>query len=379
MKFFHLSDLHIGKRLCEFSLIEDQSYILDKIVEAVISERPDAVVIAGDVFDKPIPPADAVTLFDEFLYSLSKLDTTVLVISGNHDSAERLSFGGRLMEKSNIHISPVYTGTVEPVSQRDESGEVNFYLLPFIKPSNVRRYYPDENIDTYTDAVRTAIEHMNIDTSKRNVLVTHQFITGASRSDSEEISVGGSDNVDASVLSVFDYTALGHIHAPQKIGSDSIRYSGTPLKYSFSEVSHKKSISVVELGKKGDVRISFIPLEPIRDMRELRGTYEELTLRDNYIKTNTDDYIHITLTDENDIPEAMSRLRVIYPNLMKLDYDNTRTRANSVFTEPEAVRVRSPLEMFSELYEKQNGASMDELQFKHMEELILKIWDKEEV
>lgn len=378
MKLFHLSDLHLGKRLFEFSLIEDQEYILDKILDAVRSERPDAVIIAGDVYDKPVPSAEAVSLFDSFLFRLSELGAATFVISGNHDSPERIAFGGRLMQNSGTYLSPVYDGRTEPFTLCDVFGEVNFYLLPFIKPAHVRRYFPDEIIESYTDAMRLATRHMDVDPTKRNVLVTHQFVTGASRSDSEEISVGGSDNVDASVFDGFDYVALGHIHGPQKIGNDRIRYSGTPLKYSFSEAEQEKSIAVIDLKEKGDVDISFLPLSPIRDLREIRGTYAELTLRDNYINTNTDDYLHITLTDENDVPDALSKLRVIYPNLMKLDYDNARTRSQTEFTAAEAPEKRSPLELFSELFEKQNGAPMDEYQQKYMEGLITKIWDRED-
>lgn len=378
MKLFHLSDLHLGKRLFEFSLIEDQEYIIDKILDAVKSEHPDAIIIAGDVYDKPVPSAEAVALFDSFLFGLSELGTATFVISGNHDSPERIAFGGRLMQNSGTYMSPVYIGRTEPVTLCDVFGEVNFYLLPFIKPAHVRRYFPDEIIESYTDAVRLAIGHLDIDSTKRNVLVTHQFVTGASRSESEEISVGGSDNVDASVFDGFDYVALGHIHGPQKIGNDCIRYSGTPLKYSFSEAMQEKSIAVIDLKEKGDVDISFLPLAPIRDLREIRGTYAELTLRDSYKDTNTDDYLHITLTDEDDVPNALSKLRVIYPNLMKLDYDNARTRSQTEFTAAEALEKRSPIELFAELFEKQNGAPMDEYQQKYMTGLITKIWDRED-
>lgn len=378
MKFFHLSDLHLGKRLFEFSLLDDQSYILDRILEAAETEQPDAVIIAGDIYDKPIPPAEAVALFDSFLCRLSGLGTTVMVISGNHDSPERIAFGGRLMENSGVYVSPVYGGCTSPIYINDGFGEVCFYLLPFIKPVHVRRFYPDSNIESYTDAVRTAVEGMNVDPKKRNVLVTHQFITGASRSDSEEVSVGGTDNVDVSTVEGFDYVALGHIHSPQKIGTETVRYCGTPLKYSFSEVNHEKSVCVVELLEKGRTDVSFIPLTPLRDLREIRGSYGELTFRENYKDTNTDDYIHATLTDEDDIPDALSKLRAIYPNLMKLDYDNTRTRTQAIFSSPETSKKRSPIELFSELYEKQNGVPMDEVREGYIKKLIANIFDKED-
>lgn len=377
MKLIHLSDLHLGKRVNEFSMLEDQEYILTKIINIIDGEKPDAVIIAGDVYDKSVPSAEAVQLFDDFLCRLAKRRLQVFVISGNHDSAERMAFGGRLMEMSGVHMSPVYNGNVEPISLDDEFGRVNFYMLPFVKPANVRRFFEDSEIESYTDAVRAAVESMNVNTAERNVIITHQFVTGAERSESEEISVGGSDNVDASVFDCFDYTALGHIHGPQNIGSERIRYCGTPLKYSFSEAKHKKSVTVVELGEKGSFEVRTVALEPKRDMREIKGTYAEITLRDNYINTNTDDYIHITLTDEDDIPDAIGRLRVIYPNLMKLDYDNNRTRTGAKLDVIENIEHRSPLDLFSEFYEKQNNQPMTDGQSAFMESLIESIWEDE--
>ena len=317
MKFLHLSDLHIGKRVNEFSMLEDQEYILTKIINIIDDEKPDAVVVAGYVYDKSVPSAEAVQLFDDFLCRLAHRKLQVFVISGNHDSAERMAFGGRLMDISGVHMSPVYNGKVEAISLDDEFGRINFFMLPFVKPANVRRFFEDAEIESYTDAVRVAVENMNVNADERNVIVTHQFVTGAEKCESEEISVGGSDNVDASVFDAFDYVTLGHIHGPQNIGSERVRYCGTPLKYSFSEAKHKKSVTVVEMGEKGSLEIRTVALVPKRDMREIKGTYAEITLKDNYINTNTDDYMHITLTDEEDIPDAIGKLRVIYPNLMK--------------------------------------------------------------
>lgn len=372
MKLFHISDLHLGKRLYDYSLIEDQAYILNEIINLAKSHRPDAILIAGDVYDKPVPPAEAVTVFDTFLCRLSDAGIKIFIISGNHDSPERLAFGGELMRGGGVYMSPVYNGVTEPFTVTDGFGRVNIYLLPFIKPAHVRRCFPDAEIESYTDAVRCAVEKMNIDISERNVIVTHQFITGAARSDSEEISVGGSDNVDVSVFDGFDYTALGHIHAPQKIGKSTVRYSGTPLKYSFSEISHTKSLTVVELGKKGDINVTEIPLKPLRDMRELRGSYDELTLRENYIGTNTDDYLHIILTDEEDIADASAKLQSVYKNLMKLDYDNKRTRASGSFEEG-ASEMPTPYEFFTMLYKKQNGTDPDDIQENYMKKLISKL------
>ncbi len=378
MKLIHLSDLHIGKRVNEFSMLEDQKHILDNILDIIGNEAPDGIIIAGDVYDKSVPSAEAVQLLDSFLCRIAERKIPAYIISGNHDSAERLSFGGRLMDASGIHISPVYNGSVTPLQLSDEYGTVSIYLLPFLKPVNVRRFFPDAEIESYTDAVRVAVENMNIDKSGRNIIVTHQFVTGALRSDSEDISVGGSDNVDASVFDGFDYVALGHIHAPQKIGREAVRYCGTPLKYSFSEAKHEKSVTVIELREKGKLEIRTVPLEPLRDMREIRGRYEDIVLRDSYLGTNTDDYIRVTLTDEKDIPDAMNRLRVIYPNIMKLDYDNTRTRSNRITGTSGDVERRSPLELFSEFYEKQNNQPMTEEETAFVSRLIEKIWEGEE-
>ena len=358
MKLFHLSDLHLGKRVNEFSMIEDQEYILREILRLAETESPEAVLISGDVYDKSIPPAEAVSLFDDFLVGLSRKGMKVFLISGNHDSAERIAFGGRLMAKSGIFPAPVYSGKTEPVVLTDEFGELRIWMLPFLRPAHVRPFFPEEEISTYTDAVRTAVREMKIDPAGRNVLMTHQFVTGAERSDSEEISVGGTDNVDASVFGDFDYVALGHIHGPQNIGTPRIRYCGTPLKYSFSERNHIKSVTVVELREKGNLQVRTLPLHPRHDLREIRGTYGELTLKPNYEGTATDDYLHIILTDEEDVPDAAARLRIIYPNLMKLDYDNTRTRTRTEITALEDGERKSEMELFMELYEKQNGLPM---------------------
>lgn len=374
MKLIHISDLHLGKRVNDVSMIVDQKYILEEVLKIVDQEQPDGVLIAGDVYDKAVPSAEAVEVMDEFLFCLSQRGCKVFIISGNHDSPERLAFGGRLLDRAGIHISPVYSGEVLPIILSDKYGTVNFYLLPFIKPAHVRRFFPEADIHSYTDALRTVIDRMNINRAERNILLTHQFVTGASRCESEEISVGGSDNVDASVFEGFDYVALGHIHGPQNI-RDHIRYCGTPLKYSFSEVSHTKSLTIVELAGKGTVRVDTRPLLPLRDMRQLRGTYEEISKKSNYEHTATDDYLHIILTDEDDVPEAVGRLRAIYPNLMKVTYDNTRTRTNAQIDTAEDVQNKDPLELFEELYQLQNNQPMNDLQLRYARELIEKIWE----
>lgn len=371
MKFFHLSDLHLGKRLNEFSMTADQAYILDQILALAEEEQPDAVVIAGDVYDKAVPSAEAVSLFDEFLVRLARRNLSVFVISGNHDSPERIAFGSRLLDAAGIHLSPVYNGTVEPVTLRDEFGPVDFYLLPFVKPAHVRRFYPDEPTDTYTQALAAAVSHMALDKTRRNVLVTHQFVTGAARSDSEELCVGGADNVDSAVFQVFDYVALGHIHSPQHCGSEKLRYCGTPLKYSFSEAKDQKSVTVVELKEKGSLTIRTLPLTPLHELTELKGSFQELTDPAFYENTTRQtDYVHLTLTDEEDIPDAVGKLRLIYQGLMKLDYDNTRTRSNQEITGAEIARTQSPLELFASFYELQNNQPMTAQQLVFLEELL---------
>lgn len=375
MKLIHLSDLHLGKRVNEFSMLEDQAFILQEILRIIDEEQPQAVVLAGDIYDKSVPSGEAVQLFDGFLWELSSRKLQVFVISGNHDSPERLSFGGRLMEGSGIHLAPVYSGKVEPAVLEDAYGPVNVYLLPFLKPAHVRRYFPEEEIGSYTEALGKAVEALEIHKEQRNVLVTHQFVTGASRSDSEEISVGGSDNVDASVFDAFDYVALGHIHGPQNIGSPRIRYCGTPLKYSFSEAGQQKSVTVAELKEKGSLEVTVRPLTPLRDLREIRGSYLEVTAKSFYEGRNREDYLHITLTDEEDVPDGAAKLRVIYPNLMRLDYDNTRTRSRNLPEGAEEPETKSPLELFEEFYERQNNQPMTEEQIRFSRALMETIWE----
>lgn len=370
MKLIHLSDLHLGKRVCEMSMLEDQAYILREILGIVEDTRPDALLISGDVYDKSVPSAEAVTVFDDFLCRLAARKLPVLIISGNHDSPERLSFGGRLMEGSGIHISPVYDGNIRPITLRDGFGEVHFWLLPFLKPVHVRSVFPEENIESYTDACAAAVAHMPLNKEERNVILVHQFVTGAETCGSEELSVGGTDNVDASVFADFDYVALGHIHRPQNGGSNKIRYCGTPLKYSLSEVDHHKSVTLVELGAKGKLHLELIPLHPKHDLREIRGSFAQLTDMDYYKNTAAEDYLHIILTDEEDIPEAAGKLRAIYPNYLHISYDNTRTRTDQVVDCAENVRQKSKLELFDELYRLQNNQPMSDTQRLFLQELM---------
>lgn len=376
MKFLHLADLHLGKRVNGFSMLEDQAHILRQILAILDDEQPDGVLIAGDVYDKSVPSVEAVGLLDGFLTELRARGVPVLLISGNHDSPERLAFGGRVMDSCGIHISPVYDGALAPVTLQDAFGPVHVWLLPFVKPAHVRRWFPDADIESYTDAMAEAVAHMDIDTAARNVLVTHQFVTGGTRSGSEELSVGGTDNVDSGVFAPFDYVALGHLHGAQHIGRETIRYAGSPLKYSFSEARQHKSVTVVTLGEKGDVQVRTVALTPLRELREIRGSYDELTARSFYEHTTyRSDYLHLILTDEQDVFDAISRLRTIYPYLMTLDYDNARTRAAGGMSVPAETERRTPLELFEALYQRQNHQPMSEVQRAYIAQLMEQIME----
>ena len=370
MKFAHIADLHIGKRVHDFSMLEDQRYILEEMLRIFDEEKVDGVLIAGDVYDKTVPSAEAVQVFDDFITKLAKMERPVYMISGNHDSAERLAFGAQLFENNGVYISPVYEGEVKKVEVEDVYGTVNIWLLPFLKPATVRHALQREDINTYEEGVVAALQGCEIDTEQRNILVAHQFVTGADRSDSEETSVGGLDNVSAEVFEDFDYVALGHIHRAQKMGRETLRYSGTPLKYSFSEADHKKSVTILELLEKGRVEIHVVPLVPRRDMRKMRGTYMEVTAKDAYTEENKMDYLQITLTDEEDVPGALQKLRTVYSNLMRLEYDNARTRENREVQAVEAQEQKSELELFEEFYELLNNESMKDEQVEFVEKLI---------
>lgn len=377
MKFAHLSDLHLGKRIYEFSMVKDQEYILDKIIEIIIEEQVDGVLIAGDIYDKSVPSAEAVQLFDSFLTRLCWEKIPVYIISGNHDSTERLSFGSQMFKSSGIYISRIYDGDTKPVILEDEYGKANIYLLPFLKPAIVRHALEREDITGYQEAVEAAVDKLAINRDERNILVAHQFVTGAGRSDSEEVSVGGVDNIDRKVFEDFDYVALGHIHGSQHVGKETVRYCGTPLKYSFSEASHTKSVTIVELSEKGNVDIRTVPLVPLRDMRRIKGTYMEVTDRTAYTPQNRLDYVEVTLTDEQDIPNAMEKLRTVYPNLMCLKYDNKRTRENKEIQEVQEQEKKSEKEMFEDFYELVNHTPVTEEQERFLKDLIQKLKEDE--
>lgn len=365
MKFLHTSDLHIGLRLCEISMNGEISALLDEIAEIAQRENCDAVVIAGDIYDRSNPTAQATEVFDDFVTQLARKNIAVLAVSGNHDSPERVAYLSRLTEERGVYLSPVFDGTVRKVTLTDVFGDVNFWLLPFVRPVNVRSADPDFDGVTYHAAMAHLTDRIRTEAGVRNVLVTHQFvIPGGSPEripdDAEEHAVaGGIGAVGADCFGKFDYTALGHLHRPHFVGSERVNFSGSPVKCSFNEVNDEKSVTVVTL--ENDVKWERIPLHPVRDLRQMRGTYAEVTSPEYRAMGNPEDYLRIILTDEEDIPDAMAKLRTIYPNLLRLNYDNTRTKVtyNEVVM-PDDDECVTPMSVFAGLYEMQNNAPPDE-------------------
>jgi exonuclease SbcD len=411
MKLLHLADLHIGKRVNEFSMIPDQKYILEQILKITKEEKPDAILIAGDVYDKSQPSAEAVELLDGFLTRLTAMGQPIFIISGNHDSPERLSFGRKIMEKTGLHIAGTFDGSMQKVSLEDAHGPVHIYMLPFLKPAMVRPFF-EEEIESYDQAVAAVISAANINSKERNVLIAHQFVVSGAlqpeRSESEALSVGGLDSVDASNFSNFDYVALGHLHRAQRMGRDTLRYAGSPLKYSFSEVLHKKSATFIELGAKGEeIAIHELPLEPLRDLREIKGPIKELIrvgreeglgtaesssevqseegqggeLQDEPNQERaSQDYIRAILTDEEEIYDALGQLRQVYPNLMALELENSRTIQQNTTSLAASgdMAAKSPLELFAEFYEEQNNNELTPEQRLIMEEILQQAGGAEE-
>lgn len=369
MKILHLGDLHIGKSVCDFSMIADQKYMLEQILEIISHYEIDMVLIAGDVYDKAVPSEESVKLLDYFLCRLSAMGTETFMISGNHDSHERLNFGSSLFESNQIHICAKYNGSLYKKQCEDESGKINVYLLPFIKASQVAHFYPDAKIASYEDAVRTVLAQSEIDTSERNILVAHQFVAGKSQDPllagsegAAVVNVGTVEKIGADCFDHFDYVALGHIHSPQKIGRETVRYSGSLLKYSLSEVNNEKSFPVVSLGKKGEVTVELLKIKPLREMRHLKGKLKQLLDRNN-IKS-PEDYIYVTLTDEEPIPDVMSIFQQYYPNTMKISYDNAHTREAEQKDMTKVVKEKSFSQLISDFYGMMYGCeiSQEELQ-----------------
>lgn len=369
----HLADLHIGKKVSGFSMIDEQKAVLEQIKKIASDNDVSVVMIAGDVYDKNTPSAEAVTLFDDFLTSLVKMNIKVLIISGNHDSIERLSFASALMESSNVYISKQFNGDLKKVTFEDDYGNINFYLLPFIRPIDVKNAYENTDIQDYNDAVKKIISKNPIDTLQRNVILSHQFITNAEISDSEMLSVGGIDNVEAENYKNFDYAALGHIHKPQKI-RDNIRYSGSILKYSFSECKIDKSVPIIDMQQKGSTTIELFPLIPKHDMIEIKGTYNELMSPDYYKNIDTQSYVHVILTNDTAEPDAMNKLRTVYPNIMKIDYCNITTESEQEIEDSQDLLVAKPIEFVRNFYEEMYGKSMNDNQEKYINNIIEEIW-----
>ncbi|MCR4733805.1 MAG: exonuclease SbcCD subunit D [Treponema sp.] len=374
MLLAHISDLHLGKSLYNYSLLEDQEYILDEIVDIIIEKKVDVLMIAGDVYDKNVAPEAGIKVLRKFLNRLVEAKIKVLIISGNHDSAERLTFGGEFMTEKGIFFSKVYDGQINPVTFEDEKGPVNFYLLPFIKPSIVQHYFEKEKIEDYQDAVSCAIKHMKINTKERNIIIAHQNILSAQRCESEENIIGGLDAISDAIFKDFDYTALGHIHKEQKIGKNNVYFCGTPLKYSISELDHQKVMPLINLGEKGKIDIEMIPLKAKRDLRQIRGTFDEIMKMSKDDPNNPEDYIDIILTDEDEVLDAMASLRTLYPNVLKLTYDNKASRAAENVEKFEGVKEKKPLEIFEAFYQSRRGSDMEEEQKEYIKSLIERIW-----
>lgn len=370
MRFLHLADLHIGKRVNGFSMIEDQKFVFEQVYNVIENEKIDGIIMAGDIYDKPVPSAEAVKLFDEMLTRLVSINLPIFVISGNHDSAERIGFGSDILSAAKVYMSRVYNGNLQKIELEDDYGKINVYLLPFIKPATVKNIYKEAEIKDYDDALEYVLSQKKIDETKRNVIVSHQFVTGAMRSESEEVSVGGLDNVSVENYKAFDYVALGHIHRAQQMGRESARYAGTLLKYSFSEEKHNKSMTIVDLKEKGNIEIKEIPVKPLHDLKTIKGKFSEITSEEFYKELKKEDYYRAVLTDEEDILNAIGKLKSIYPNLMSMEYDNTRTRSYSVVDNVETGEAKSPLDYFEKFFEKQNGRKMSEKQRDYLLEIL---------
>lgn len=376
MKILHLSDLHIGKTILEQSLIEDQEYMLNQIIEIIKKEKIEIVLIAGDVYDRSVPSSDAVNLLDEFLNNLiKKIKVKVFIISGNHDSKERLNFGSRIFENDGLYIQTSYEGYIRNVSLEDEFGKLNIYMMPFIKPADVKRFF-EEEIDGYDDAFRKIMLKENVNQDERNIILTHQFITAGNsepeKCESETLVLGGTENVDISNFDKFDYVAIGHIHGPQRIGRDTARYSGTMLKYSFSEVNHKKTVVVIDYKEKGNLNFKLVPLKPLRDMRVIEGPIEELIKEENYKGTNQNDFIRAIITNEEQVYDAIGQIRRIYPNTLRLDIKNSKSAQNleSDFTKIDNIKQKDELELFDEFFQFQNNVNLNEIQKEIMRKII---------
>lgn len=364
MKILHLADLHLGKRVNEMSMIEDQKYILDQIIMLVKEEGVQIVLLCGDIYDKSIPTIEAIHLLDEFLDKLSQMEVKVLMISGNHDSIDRLSFGKSLFKRSNLYIASQFQDEIEKLTIKEGEITINFYMLPFVKPAYISHKF-ELQTESYEECFRYLIGHTKINEDETNILLTHQFITANKTdpqlSDSETSSLGGIDNIDFHVFDPFDYVALGHIHKPQAMGRDMVRYAGSILKYSFSEIHMDKKAVILTINENKDIKLSFHPLKPLRDMREIECSLEELMKKECEIG-NTQDYMHVILTDEEQILDAIGKVRTVYPNVMQISFKNRRhmKQLESIQIKEDQISDQSPMELFEQFYKMQNHIEMDE-------------------
>jgi len=376
MKFFHLSDLHIGKVVNRYSMLAEQRHVFEQIIGYIKTERPSAVIIAGDVYDRAVPSVEAVRLFDDFLTELALADVAVMIVSGNHDSPERISYASRLLSDKKLFLCGSFDGKLNKFALTDERGEVNFWLLPFVKPISVRGFFEGREIESYDDALAAILETADIDYAARNVLVSHQYYTKAGvtleRSESELAPVGGLDAIDSGLLEKFDYVALGHLHGAQSVGAAHIRYAGSPVKYSFSEWRQKKSVSLVALNEKGSLSVTPLPLTPIRDMREIKGEIEKLVSDSVSSLADREDYLRVVLTDEGEIIDPMGRLRSVYPNVMSLDFDNSRKNidAGAIVASAEKIEKLSKYDLFADFFLNMQGSTMTAEQSKIMLEFL---------
>ncbi len=365
MKFLHLGDLHLGKTLFDFDLVEDQRYILDQILCIAEKESVDGMLIAGDVYDKSVPSEAATKLLDYFLMKLAQKEIKVFMVSGNHDSDDRLNYGSTLFASNQIFISAVFDGTLHRQSFAEEDTKINIYMLPFVKASQVRHYFPDEKIESYDDAVQTIIRNTDINKSNKNILVAHQFVSGKGEdpalAGSESVgtqSVGLVEKIGYDCFDDFDYVALGHIHSPQKVGREEIRYAGSPLKYSLSEANNEKSVSLITVSAEERVKIELVPLKPMRNVRHIKGTLKELLDKKN-VKAS-EDFIYATLTDEDIINDAMGIFQQVYPNTVRIDYDNSHTREIEQVDISKIAENKSFPELIGDFYRLMYGCEITE-------------------
>ena len=374
MLLMHLGDLHLGKTLGDFDLTDDQEYLLNQLLEIIDIRSVDAVLIAGDVYDKSIPSESATRLLNSFLSNLAKRNVYVFMISGNHDSDERLNYGSSLFETNHIYISSKYDGNMFKHTMKTEEEDVNIYLLPFCKASQIRHFLPDAKIDSYEDAIKAVLNNQIIDKTQCNILVAHQFVMGKSKDPelggSESLgtrTVGTVEKIGYDCFDDFDYVALGHIHSPQQVGRKEVRYSGSPLKYSLSEVNNEKSIPLINIRKKGEVDIELVPVKPLRNLRHIKGKIKDLLDKSNI--SSPEDFIYVTLTDENFINDAMGIFQKVYPSTVHIDYENSHSKEIEQVDISQIAENRSFDDLISDFYLQVYGNEISEEEMHIMKDV----------